>query len=343
VTLAEGTVPGTIDAKVAVTDNNPLRIITTLDNTGSPSSGRWRTGVALQHANLFDRDHVGTLAYTTSPDSPSGVRLDVYSVGYRIPLYALWRQHRPGLRQVERQLPGHVARAGRPAGLYRQGRHLRPALEPLPGPQRRKQRQAGAGLDRKQHRLALRRGRRAVSIAPPTPPISSCVPYVTTPLSITYSSQRESVDQTLGLQPGPVAQPGERRALHQHRRPHDRYSYLTPGNRGTRDGFMAARGSASLFKAFCQRLAGAPGGSAQYTNTPLVAGEQFGLAGSTLVRGFQERAVAADSGIVANAELYTPELAGSVGLPGQLRGVWPSTTRATAPTTTWAQLRAGPA
>jgi hypothetical protein len=105
---------------------------------------------------------------------------------------------------------------------------------------------------------------------------------------------------------------------------------------------MAARGSASLFKGFANGWQARLAGSAQYTNTPLLAGEQFGLAGSTTVRGFQERAVAADSGIVANAELYTPELASSVGLPGQLRGVF-SLTRATAPTTTWAAAVCPPA
>jgi len=37
------------------------------------------------------------------------------------------------------------------------------------------------------------------------------------------------------------------------------------------------------------------------------------------VRGFEERAVAADSGVVINAEIYTPELVAHAGAPGQLR------------------------
>ncbi|MEG2034533.1 MAG: ShlB/FhaC/HecB family hemolysin secretion/activation protein, partial [Janthinobacterium sp.] len=74
---------------MSVVDHKPLRFIATLDNTGTEASGHWRTGIAVQHANLFDRDHVGTLAYSTSPDGPSGQNLNVYSVGYRVPLYAL--------------------------------------------------------------------------------------------------------------------------------------------------------------------------------------------------------------------------------------------------------------
>ena len=89
VALAEGSLPGTVDAKVTVVDHNPLRFIGTLDNTGTSASGHWRAGIALQHANLFGLDHVGTLAYATSPDSPSGQNLSVFSVGYRVPIYAL--------------------------------------------------------------------------------------------------------------------------------------------------------------------------------------------------------------------------------------------------------------
>ncbi|MFM0230267.1 ShlB/FhaC/HecB family hemolysin secretion/activation protein [Paraburkholderia sediminicola] len=89
VTLESGSEPGTVDAEVKVVDDNPLHIFATIDNTGAASTGRWRTGVAIQDANLFGLDQVGTLAYTTSPDSPGGVRVNVYSVGYRIPLYSL--------------------------------------------------------------------------------------------------------------------------------------------------------------------------------------------------------------------------------------------------------------
>jgi hemolysin activation/secretion protein len=78
-----------VDANVKVEDHDPLRLLLTLDNTGTAATGKWRSGVAIQDANLFGRDQVGTLAYTTSPDSPHGVSVNVYSLGYRIPLYSL--------------------------------------------------------------------------------------------------------------------------------------------------------------------------------------------------------------------------------------------------------------
>ena len=322
VTLAEGDKPGTIDAKVLVDDHKPLRIITTLDNTGSPSSGRWRTGVAVQHANLFNRDHVGTLAYTTSPDSPSGVNLNVYSVGYRVPLYAYGDSVDFIYGKSSVNSPASSPVLGGLLGFTGKGDVYGLRWNHFLGRRGESTAKLVLGLDHKLIDSRCEVGGVTVSIAPPTPPIASCVPYTTTPLSITYSSQSEGADQVSGYSVGLSRNipSGERYTNIDGRT--DRYSYLTPGNRSTRDDFMAARASASLFKSLASGWQLRLAGSAQYTDTPLLAGEQFGLAGSTTVRGFQERAVTADSGIVANAELYTPELSGRVGLPGQLRGVF---------------------
>ena len=46
----------------------------------------------------------------------------------------------------------------------------------------------------------------------------------------------------------------------------------------------------------------------QYSHDALVPGEQFGIGGSTSVRGLDERALATDSGAALNLELYTPNL-----------------------------------
>ncbi len=46
----------------------------------------------------------------------------------------------------------------------------------------------------------------------------------------------------------------------------------------------------------------------QYTSETLIPGEQIGVGGERSVRGFEERTVAGDSGLVANLELWTPQL-----------------------------------
>jgi hemolysin activation/secretion protein len=48
----------------------------------------------------------------------------------------------------------------------------------------------------------------------------------------------------------------------------------------------------------------------QFSADALVPGEQFGAGGGSSVRGFEERALSTDSGVLANAELYTPNLCG---------------------------------
>ena len=48
---------------------------------------------------------------------------------------------------------------------------------------------------------------------------------------------------------------------------------------------------------------------AQYTSNHIVAAEQIGAGGQMSVRGFDERAVGADKGIVGSLEVYTPEIA----------------------------------
>ena len=46
----------------------------------------------------------------------------------------------------------------------------------------------------------------------------------------------------------------------------------------------------------------------QYTNEPLISGEQFGLGGVNSVRGFEERAVTGDKGARFTLEIWTPPL-----------------------------------
>jgi hemolysin activation/secretion protein len=50
----------------------------------------------------------------------------------------------------------------------------------------------------------------------------------------------------------------------------------------------------------------------QHTNDALVPGEQFGAGGATTVRGFSERDLSNDRGQLINAELYMPNLCGTM-------------------------------
>lgn len=321
VSMAEGALPGTVDAQVSVVDFVPLRFIASLDNTGNASSGHWRTGLAVQHANLFGLDHVGTLAYTTSPDSPSGQDLNVYSAGYRVPVYVLGDSLDFIYGRSSVNTPSSSPTLGGVLGFTGKGETWGLRYNHFLGRSGETSSKLVFGLDHKRIDSRCDVNGQPISVSGPTPPISACVPYTTTPFSVTFIGQRDGVDQALSYNLGFSRNlaSGSRYTNLDGRT--DRYSYLTPGNRSTRDGFMVVRGGASLLQGLDSGWQVRLAGSVQVTDTPLVASEQFGLTGANAVRGFDERAVAADSGLVLNAELYTPELGPHSGLPGNLRGL----------------------
>lgn len=76
-----------VNAKLEVVDESPWKVSANFDNTGTESTGKTHAGVVLQHANLFGRDHVASIQYTTTVEKPS--QMAVWGAGYHIPLYSL--------------------------------------------------------------------------------------------------------------------------------------------------------------------------------------------------------------------------------------------------------------
>lgn len=76
-----------IEADLKVFDEKAWKVSFTADNTGNDATGESRTGVFLQYNNLFNRDHLVTLQYITSPENVD--KVTVLGMGYRIPLYTL--------------------------------------------------------------------------------------------------------------------------------------------------------------------------------------------------------------------------------------------------------------
>jgi len=325
VTLGVSEEEGKVDAKVVVAEENPQRAFATLDSTGTAATGISRLGVAYQNANLFNRDQTLTLAYTGSADAPSGVKVDIFSIGYRVPLYVLGDSLDFIYGKSSVNTPSSSPTLGGALGIVGKGDVFGARWNhyfPRSGEYTSK---LIYGFDYKYINARCSTGVPPSvtpdSIDPPTPPIASCVPYTTRPLSLTYTGQRLSPGQMFDYNIGVAHNLALGTQYTNVDGATDRYSYLTSGNRPTRDDFSIVRLGGSYLKAFPSDWQVRVAASGQYADNPLVAAEQLGLAGSTAVRGFNERAVSTDSGYFANTEVYTPELAKATGARGSLRAL----------------------
>jgi hemolysin activation/secretion protein len=314
VTLGVGEVDDTVDAKIKVTDKSPHHFGLSVDNTGAPSSGNWRTGFSYQFANLFDRDQTVSLAYTTSPDSPEGVKINQFSIGYRVPLYELGDSVDMLFGKSSSTTPSSTPNLAGALNIVGKGDvagiHYNHAC-PRVGESTYK---LVTGLDYKYiDSRCSTVGGGAVN-TDPNNLIAPCIAFTVMPVSAAFSSSTRSgtaqLDFNIGLSVNiaigdKLLNPGTGRR--------DRYSFLTPGNRDTKDNYMILRGGGSYLQGFANDMQVRVAVTAQFSPDPAVLAEQFGLAGSMAVRGFSERAVAADSGVLVVSELYSPDIAAKFG------------------------------
>lgn len=289
--LGSGRREDQVDARVEVVDERPWSVMANADNSGTASTGKTHAGLVLQHANLWGRDHVASLQYTTTVEQPSQVA--VWGVGYHMPLYA--RNAALDLYASYSDVDSGVVSAGL-FDLAVSGR--------------------GAVYGARYSKVLAKRslGRRELEgrliVGAEVKAFKNSVLFYSQdfgndvtvrPLSVGYLG-RIALDQgDLNLSATLLRN-------------------VAGGARGSQDDFTAARlGARAGYTAL--RLAGAWShalgsndwqtrvlGNGQYSPDALVPGEQFGAGGATSVRGFDERALAADSGLGLNLELYTPNL-----------------------------------
>lgn len=280
-----------LTAQIKVTDQKPWRLTLTGDNTGSSTTGDFRTGISFQHFNLWNLDHVIALQYLTSPDHFEKVQ--VVSGSYRIPFYrwgdtldlfGAYSDVDSGTTQVS-GTDIKVSGKGIVAGIrYNMN---------LPRMHEYEQKLVG-GMDYRlyDNSVKLLSNELAKDV-------------VAHPLSLTYggvfTTDSFTLDGSLGL------------------------LYNIPwGGQGQKSDFEAVRSGATanyfitryglnamvrLGADWMLRLSGI----GQYSNDRLIPGEQFGLGGSSSIRGYQEREESWDNGVSGTAELYSPDLARIIG------------------------------
>lgn len=310
VVLAVGERENTVDARVEVKEDLPRRVYFTADNSGTPSTGDARVGLAYVAGDLFDLDHTATLSFTTSPDAPSGVDMNVYSASYRVPFYTLGDSltflygysdvYTPAFQTTALAIngKGSVAALRWNFNRPRDGEFSSQVI---------------AGLDWKN----LASTCTTVS-GQQTNNVAGCVDYEVMPLSLGWSGRRDGVtvayDYSLTLVRNLAT--GKRYDWQiDGDSGSDRYT-LAAGNRRAQDNFSLLRFGGSHTAALGQWLSRIALNGQYAFDSALVSSEQFGLTGAQAVRGFLDRVVIADSGAVINLELHSPELAPLLGLDG---------------------------
>lgn len=286
VTFKSGRKPGEISASVSVADDNPLRRFVTVDNSGTPATGTHRVAIGLQHANLFNRDHVATFQYTTSIEKPSEVT--IFGLGYRIPLYASGNSIDliAGFSSVS---SGQVQVLNSTATVSGSGRIFAARYNwHLPRVGEFSQRISLSADWRDFDSSFLLEGT-----------AESLVPRVIThPISLAWSGNWRNDVREAGVNVSfarniPGGEFGDSGAFEASRT-------------GASSRFSIVRASASWFRLLPRDWRVRLQAQGQYTTDALVSGEQFGIGGADSVRGLRERVLADDKGWRVSADLDTP-------------------------------------
>ena len=331
VTLGVSEEEGKVDVKVEVKEEDPDRIYITLDNTGTKASGKHRVGISYQNANLGNSDQVMTVAYTTAVDPPggmkilgnrmiptqdgNGVKVDILSIGYRLPLYALGDSIDFIYGNSSTDTPSTSPTLGTGLGINGKGEvfglrynHIFPRAGEYTS-------RLVLGYDYK-----YMNSRCAITGNPTPFGVAGCTPHTFRPVSATYSGQWQKPGQAIDFNVGVVHHLfpiGSRFVYAAAPGGDDRYSAASGYQ--TKDEFSALRFGGSYATAIAGDWLVRIAASGQHANNALPAGERLGVAGSNAVRGFLERAVAVDRGYFANIEAYSPDIAASLGVPGNLK------------------------
>ncbi len=273
-----------VDARLSVSEESVLRTTINVANSGSNQTGRTYAGVVLQNANLFGRDHVASLQYTTTIEHPN--KVSVYGLGYRLPLYA--SGDAIDVFYTYSDVNAGTVTAGA-LNLNVSGKgHVFGSRYNFTLPASASYRSKLVfGIDYKAYdNSVLLEGADLAN------------DITVHPLSASYEGNWALAAGTAAI---------TATVLHN----------VPGGPKGGATDFSDARSGANADYTLARFTGGIQhqlGNSwqlnlmlnGQYTRDALIPGEQFGAGGATSVRGFEERKTSNDSGLSGNLELYTP-------------------------------------
>jgi hemolysin activation/secretion protein len=287
VVLKGGEKDDQVDANVIVTDSKPSSWGVSLDNTGSPETGRARLGLYYRNANAFNADHVAGIQYLTSPQYLD--RVKVLGGTYKIPFYQISSslEFFAGYSNVNSVVGGlsNFQGGGRLLSTrYNLMLDRAGVFDPS----------LSFGLDWRDFR----------QIEQSNPPVSVLYnEIVVLPVSVTYAAQGKFTRSDLGFNASLSANlPGLNRGKEADFAAYDPSATIMPDSR-----YRVVRYGANY-----SRLIGADWQfrsvlNGQWSSNVLVLGEQIRLGGADAVRGFTEGSEGGDKGARLNLEGYTPD------------------------------------
>ncbi len=276
------------DAILTVQDEKPWKLGINGDNTGTRETGTARMGFLLQHANVFNRDHLLTLQYITSPEKIDHV--SIYSLGYRVPFYSLGSSLEL-IGAYSNVDSGTISVAANNMNVSGKGSIL--------------------GIHYNQNLTRISSYEHKVTLGLDYRAYENNVDFLGNqlgknvtvhPLSLTYTGIL-SFDKINGgfylMDMQNIAGSWDGR---------DNASDFEGARAGASRGYNILRYGANLSYVLGADWQARMLVNGQYTNDRLVPGEQYGIGGATSVRGFAERAFSNDQGYSGSVEAYTPDL-----------------------------------
>lgn len=297
VSFRESDQPDQIDALVTVTESRPWQMSAGLSNTGNAASGRDRATLSAGHSNLFNRDHQVVAAYTTSLERTGDV--SQLGLSYRVPLYGL--KTVLGLSYTRSDVVGNFGTFSSNGAGHTLGLNATYYLASQGG---------------RRTYLSLSWDDKVFDVAKINDiEIPGQLTRRSRPLTLSYSARSETdarflsynVDLALNTSGGS----GNNLAA---------YTSEDPRVGTTR--WKALRGNVTYLMNLPSQWQLQLRSQFQYSPDALISGEQFGLGGATSVRGTGERALSADRGVMASAELLSAELNPGLRLAGFVDAGW---------------------
>jgi hemolysin activation/secretion protein len=276
-----------ITAYLKVIDEKAWKVSLMGDNTGNDATGVSRAGVLLQYNNLFNLDHLATLQYITSPEKVD--KVTILGFGYRIPLYAF--SDSIDLYASYSDVDSGTIYAGT-SNILVSGRGMSFGA---------RYNQNLARIGRYEHKLSYGIDyRKYQNNATLSGNQNMDTDVAVHPASLTYAGNLQITSGQTGFNMSLIGN-------------------IPGGADGQNEDFQRVRSGASanytIFRYGANLIYAFPADiqlrllfNGQYTNDPLIPGEQFGLGGASSVRGFQEREVSDDRGNAGTIELYSPDI-----------------------------------